>query len=109
MVSCEYEEHVPSNEIPSNVSYSNDVMPIFNASCNTAGCHERGAIPPDLSPANGYNYLLFSGMVDTIFAEESILYKSMIDVKDPMPTTGLLSAYETNFILGWIQQGAKNN
>jgi len=108
-VSCEYDTYIPSGEIPVNVSYSTDVLPIFNASCNTASCHAAGAIPPDLSPENGYNYLLFSDQIDTSNAKNSILYQRMIDVKNPMPPEGLLSEYEINIVLGWIQQGAKNN
>lgn len=109
LTACEYGEFIPSGEIPQNVSYSNDIIPIFNESCNSASCHATGAIPPDLSPENGYNYLIYGGMVDTTQPEESILYKSMINEKDPMPPTGKLSEYETNLVLGWIQQGAKNN
>lgn len=108
-VSCEYDTYIPSGEIPANVSYSSDILPIFNASCNTASCHATGGVPPDLSPENGYNYLLFGAQVDTSDAESSLLYQRMIDVKKPMPPEGLLSVYETNFVLGWIQQGAKNN
>lgn len=106
---CEYDEFIPSGEIPQNISYSNDVIPVFNASCNSISCHASGVVPPDLSPQNGYNYLLYGGLVDTTQAEESILYKSMIDKKDPMPPTGNLSDYEVNIVLGWIQQGAKDN
>jgi len=48
MASCtydtnEYEEVV----IPESVSFDADVIPIFEAKCNSSGCH-NGAIPPDL-------------------------------------------------------------
>lgn len=107
--SCEWQEMEPVTELPENVSFKVDVMPIFNESCNMSGCHPSGGIPPDLSEESGYQNLLSLDMVDTLAAEESILYKRMIDVQKPMPTSGILSPSKTNLILIWIQEGARDN
>ena len=109
LFSCEYEKLEFSDDLPQNVSLTEDVMPIFDRSCNMAGCHPANGIPPDLSPENAHTALTLGGMVDTLNPELSILYVRMIDTKDPMPPSGLLSNYEINVVLGWITEGAKDN
>ncbi len=109
LASCESVVYIPSGEIPANLSYSEDVLAIFNRSCNRGGCHNSGGVPPDLSPQNGYNYMVYGGMIDTANPENSLIYLSMNDLKNPMPPEGLLSVYERSIVLGWIQQGANNN
>ena len=107
LCSCEYEwiqpEKVP---IPDNVSFSADIMPIFNNGCNTNVCHGSGGSPPDLTEANAYNSLITGGYVDTDTPEASIIYTTM--------TTGSMVSYVQNpgdpeLILAWIEQGAENN
>lgn len=107
LCSCEYEWITPEKvTIPDNVSFSADVMPIFNNGCNTAICHGPGAAPPDLSEGNAYNALINGNYVDTDIPESSIIYTSM--------TTGSMKPYVQNpadaeIILAWIKQGAENN
>lgn len=107
LCSCEYEWITPEKvTIPDNVSFSADVMPIFNNGCNTAICHGPGATPPDLSESNAYNALINGNYVDTDIPESSIIYTSM--------TTGSMKPYVQNpadaeIILAWIKQGAENN
>ncbi len=107
LCSCEYEwiqpEKVP---IPDNVSFSADIMPIFNNGCNTNVCHGNGGTPPDLTEAHAYNSLITGGYVDTDTPEASIIYTTM--------TTGSMVPYVQNpsdpeLILAWIEQGAENN
>lgn len=107
--SCEWEQLEPIEEVPENISFTNDIMPIFDRSCNMGGCHPAGGIPPDLSPENAYLNLMSLQMVDTTNVEESILYVRMIDTRAPMPPEGLLSEYETLLVKTWIAEGAKNN
>jgi hypothetical protein len=107
LCSCEYEWIKPvKTTIPDVVSFSADVMPIFNNGCNTGVCHGPGATPPDLSEANAYNSLITGGYVDTDTPESSTLYVTM--------TTGSMRPYVQNpgdadIILAWIEQGAENN
>jgi hypothetical protein len=104
--SCEYEFIQPEEKpIPENVSFANDIIPIFNNGCNTNVCHGPGSTPPDLSPDNAYDALMSGGYVDTETPEASILYTSM--------KSGSMKPYTTpgdeDIILAWIEQGAKNN
>ena len=104
--SCEYEWIQPEKKpIPETVSFSNDIMPIFNNGCNTNVCHGSGGEPPDLSEGNAYNALLDGAYVDTINPEASILYTSM-NSGSMVPYT---SPGDDDIVLAWIQQGAKNN
>lgn len=106
LCSCEYEWIQPDKKpVPAEVSFSNDLIPIFDNGCNTGVCHGAGATPPDLTPANAYNALMDGGYVNTDTPEASSLYTTM--------ASGTMKNYTTpgdeDIVLGWIQQGAKNN
>ncbi|MFC2107774.1 hypothetical protein ACFLRY_05520 [Bacteroidota bacterium] len=106
MVSCEYEWIEPDlPPIPNDVSFQNNIMPIFDKSCNMGGCHDAGAFDPDLSAANAYNNLIDGALVDTAAPDASILYTTL--------KSGSMKTYaepgDAEIILAWIKQGAKNN
>ncbi len=65
-------------DIPANVSFSEDVMPVFNANCKAASSHATGAIPSGLPPQKSYNHQLFRGQMDTTNAENSFSYLAAI-------------------------------
>ncbi len=106
--SCVWEQVEPSTDVPENVSFQNDLIPMFNQNCNTTGCHDLNGTPPDLSPANAYMEITTKGWIDATTPENSILYKRMIDTKSPMPPWGVLD-YPSKQVLSWIKEGAKNN
>lgn len=109
MTSCEKDYLVPIvSELPDSASFSGNIIPIFDAHCNSSGCHNTGGIAPDLTKENAYNDLLLYSMVDTLNPESSILYARMATGK-PMPPSGYLKGGEPELVLLWIQQGAKNN
>ena len=92
-------------EILDSISFELNVIPIFEASCNDAGCHS-GAIPPDLQRDVAYNNLIFGGYVtDTTAAENNTLYQKI--------DGGSMTVYANNQdranIKKWIEDGAKNN
>ena len=110
MTGCEKDYiYRPKVDITTPVSYSADIQPIWNSNCMGSGCHNTGAMDPDLTSANSYSALMTGGYVDTTNAAASTLYMRMTDSNDPMPPTGILSATPTNKVLAWIEQGAKNN
>ncbi len=106
LTGCEYEfiepEYIPPP--PDVVSFTTDIMPIFNTSCNMSGCHAAGAFAPDLSPANAYSNLQ-NGFINTADPSSSLIYTSM--------ATGSMKSFtttsEANLVLAWIQKGALNN
>ena len=109
LFSCTYEKIEPSSELPKDVSFKNDLIPLFNQSCNTIGCHNTGGIAPDLSADNAYRDLTTTPqMIDLDSPENSTLYKRMTDAQKPMPLSGVM-VYESQQVLSWIKDGAKDN
>lgn len=106
--SCYYDEvldiEVP---IPDNISYQDDIQPLFNQSC--VSCH-NGNLPPDLRSADSYNSLL-NGYVVPGNASQSILYKSLLNIDgiSLMPPEGQWSATKINLVEAWIDGGALDN
>jgi len=106
MVSCTYDEIKPKKiDVPTVVSFSTDVIPIFNAKCNMTGCHSAGGQPPNLTSQNAYTSLTFYGYVDLVDPQASIIYQKI--------TTGTMKQHASDqdraIILKWIEQGANND
>ena len=96
-------------EITRTVTFTGDIVPIFNSSCNISGCHAAGGIAPDLSAPNAFNSLSAGNYFNTGNPANSELYLWMTGKKGvPMPTTGINKDYNA-FILAWIKEGAQNN
>ena len=92
-------------DVPDNVSFDADIVPIFEASCNTSGCHS-GAVPPNLEREVAYKNLISGGYVtDIIAAENNILYQKIDGGSMEVYATDLERAY----IKKWIEEGALNN
>ncbi len=93
---------------PQPVSFSGDLVPLFEKSCATSGCHD--AIPtkkPSLTAKNAFNALMGGGYVNTIAPDQSGIYLSVKD--NSMPIGGTLTTSEKRKILDWIRNGAPNN
>jgi len=88
-------------DMPTDVSFSADIQPIFDNSC--VSCHS-GGIDPDLRPDNSYDALIDGGYVDTDDPESSVLYETLRGTHDTRATEE-----EKLYILGWITEGALNN
>jgi hypothetical protein len=106
LASCTWEEIKPQKvAVPSTVTFSANIIPVFTANCAKSGCHVKGVQAPDLSTANAYTSLIYYGYVDTDFPEQSAVYLKI--------TTGSMKDKATDtdraLILKWIQQGALNN
>ena len=107
--SCEYDwiepTKTPEVPTPDTVSYSLNIQPIWDASCNMSGCHSSSGWDPKLSADKSYNELINNGFINTACPSESELYNSM--------KTGAMAQYSNStnnaLVLKWIQQGAKNN
>ncbi|NPA43417.1 MAG: hypothetical protein GXO27_05275 [Chlorobi bacterium] len=106
----------PELETDTEVSFSNDVQPIFNAYC--IACHPSSG-NLDLREGRSYSQLVnvpASGYpairVVPGDPEASVLYKK-IDGSGAyganMPTGGQLPSTDVQKIRLWIEQGAKNN
>lgn len=107
MASCTYHTNdYDPLEVPDDVNFDADIVPIFEASCNDAGCH-NGSIAPDLRRDVAYQSLISGGFVtDVSAAENNILYQKIDD-------GGSMYVYATDldraYIKKWIEEGALNN
>lgn len=108
---CEYDYILtpPPAPITEEVKFTEDIIPIFNESCNMSGCHAVGAWEPDLTPEHAFAELQTSiegvALVDTTNPGASLIYTTM--------ATGKMKSYSTPqqaaLVLAWITQGAKQN
>lgn len=106
--SCTYDEVLPYEPDPGvEVFFAQDIIPIFNQSCNGAGCH-NGTVSPDLRPDVAYDALWTGGYINVEVPEESDLYLWMTELNGPMPPLGS-NATDNATVLQWITQGALNN
>jgi len=106
LASCTYytNEYNPS-VAPDNVSFNEDIVPIFTASCALGGCHD-GTIAPDLRPDAAYVNLVGLGyVVPGTPAEDNELYQ----VIDGGTMTAFASDLDRSYIKKWIDEGAENN
>lgn len=108
---CTYNQYLPEEEpvIEDSVSFADDVLPIFNAGCNTPNCHNSGGVSPDLSPGAAYHSLIDGGLINTSDPESSELIEWMRgNRKFSMPIEGPNQEWNAT-VLAWIKQGALNN
>lgn len=108
MNGCYYDEVATFEGLPTNVSFKNDVMPIFNQNCNNTGCHDAaGSHAPSLVIDNAYDALLNGNYVNILDPEKSHIYQ--VISSGEMPPSGALDANDQKILLGWIAEGAKEN
>ena len=104
---CTYDVVTPMEpEVPEVVSFETDIQPIFDARCNSVGCHSQNGIPPDLTAEVAWFNLVFFDYVDTLAPAESLLY-TKIDIGGSMEQ--FATDQDRALILEWITQGAQDN
>jgi hypothetical protein len=88
------------------VSFSGQIVPIFEAKCNAGVCHGDGGKDPILTANKAFDSLISGGFVDTTAPENSGIYISMA-------SGGSMSNYctkaDADLVLIWLQQGAQDN
>ncbi len=90
---------------PQFVSFSEDLVPIFDTKCALSGCHVDGAHKPYLNASVAYQEIVNGGFVNLVIPKESILYKMVY---------GAMSEYipsksDKQKVYDWIRNGAPNN
>ena len=108
IASCTKEYVTPTAELPTNVSFSTDIQPIFTNNC--VACH-GGSTSPNLTASKAYASLTSNNLVVSGNASGSKLYSRMTGANgnSVMPPSGKLSTSDLNKVLVWINEGAKNN
>jgi mono/diheme cytochrome c family protein len=100
----------PQDSSPGDVSFSGDVLPIFEAKCG--GCH--GSLG-GWSAATYQDVMTSGNNAPTVIpgdAEGSLLAKWLLGTVDQggfMPPSGMLPQDEVDLILDWIAAGALDN
>jgi hypothetical protein len=112
--SCEYafveEEDLPpigGDDDPIEVSFSGDILPIFS-SRGCIECHKPGGESPDLTAANAFQSINSSKYIDTTNPASSLIY-SFVAPGASSHVWKQYKAAQAQYILVWIEQGAKNN
>lgn len=82
-----------------NVSFSQEILPIIQNSCAITGCHVQGG------SGNGIfeNYIQIKSKVDNGSFAQRVL------VQQDMPPSGSLSNCQIEHLMQWINDGALNN
>lgn len=100
----------PGSAITATMSFTNDILPIFTASCAKAGCHDAGAKAPNLSKTNAYKSLTDGNYIKANDPENSNLMLWLTGKKNPVMPLGAGPDEKINAkMYAWIKQGAKNN
>jgi hypothetical protein len=100
----------PGSTITTTMSFTNDIIPIFEKSCALSGCHVPGGKAPDLSTANAYQSLARGSYVKANDPDNSVIMLWLTGKKSPVMPLGNGPNQDINAnIYAWIKQGAKNN
>ncbi|MDA3904884.1 MAG: hypothetical protein PF484_02295 [Bacteroidales bacterium] len=112
---CQYEsiklEDIPEPEPidPTvDISFVNEIVPIFTDGDNCTVCHTTGKEAPDLTAANAYQNIISGGFVIANNAEGSKIYT----YPNPTASTHVWKHYtsrEAELLFTWINQGAQDN
>lgn len=108
--SCYFDKTVLIEEEETReISFAQDITPLFNASCNFSGCHNTGGTKPDLSDGKAYNALISGNYINVDAPEDSELYQWLTNKRStPMPLSGPDPNINAT-VLAWIKQGARDN
>lgn len=90
---------------PQAISFKEDLAPILEAKCGTAGCHIAGAKKPYLTKDVSYQSIVNGGFVNTMVPKASGIYKMVYgEMSEYMP-----SPKDKMKVYDWIRNGAPNN
>lgn len=102
-------EITPPIDTTVQISFADDILPVFSDKCASPTCHGAGGISPELTPAKAYSELFAGGFIDTLAPAQSELYKWMTgQYALSMPLSGPDPDLNVK-VLTWITQGAKDN
>ena len=96
---------VDPNAPPKQVSFNNELKPLFAAKCTDAGCHVSGAHKPYLTADVSYVQIVNGGFVNLLLPKQSRLYVMINgEMQQYIP-----SAVDRQKVYDWIRLGAPNN
>jgi len=117
-VGCRYNFIVPE-EVPPVVdpgdpgapqmSFANDIIPIFNTGNKCVACHTTGKTAPDLTPDHAFASLNTTKFINSAAPEQSRIYVHPNPANTNQHVQKKYTSQEAANVLLWIQQGAKDN
>jgi hypothetical protein len=97
----------PDDLPPQQVSFQNDLAPIFNSNCATPNCHVSGSHSPYLATAISYAEIINGGFVNLANPKGSILYKMITtEMAQYLPSPTKVNQQK---VYDWIRNGAPKN
>lgn len=103
-VACKKEEEASNCEPKSDVQFSTQVLPIFQANCNFSVCHSSSG------QANGIDLSSYASLQATSSPEQVLGAIQHDPGFDPMPkNSSKLPDCQIQTIATWIDEGAKDN
>jgi hypothetical protein len=112
MSGCYYDwivpEAIPEIPVDQEISFSQQILPIWNSGNNCTACHKAGGTAPDLTTANAYASVNTAKYVNQSNPAQSAIYA----VPSPLAAKQHFKVYsgeQAALVLAWITQGAKNN
>ena len=102
--SCEHNSTGIEN-LP-EMSFSKDVLPVFQTGCAISGCHDQNTAEGD-RVYDSYQNIIKD--VEPGNPDGSKVYKIMFDPFQPMPPKSVIPEPDRIKIRLWILQGAKDN
>lgn len=100
--SCKHDS-IPADQFE-QICFTEQVLPIFQNSCGTSGCHDSK------SAKNGLSYIDYTSIMKSITpgdAAKSKAYQAITSVFEIMPPDNPLPQDKRTIIRVWIEQGAK--
>jgi hypothetical protein len=85
--------------------FNTQILPFFVSNCAKSGCHDSKTKEDGYDLSN-FKSILSKG-IDLKNPKNSKIYMAMLDNMPPKPAAKLLKA-ETDLVLKWISEGAKN-
>ncbi len=102
-----YDKLYPTGSVAcdtTTVTFSNDIVPILTAKCNTAGCHDVA------TASGGYTLTTYAGAKVPALSGKMLGSVNWSAGFSAMPKNlPKLSTCEINKITRWVNQGALNN
>ncbi len=115
ITACQYEVIEVEPIIPPSpddqvdeISFANEIIPIFTTNNKCTACHTIGKTAPDLSAGNAFQSITSGNFVVSNNPEASKIYT----YTNPSATTHVWKHYsskEADLVYYWINQGAKDN
>ena len=90
---------------PQQVSYKNELAPLFNSDCAKSGCHATGSHKPYMETDISYEQIVNGGFVNLQVPKESILYINVYgEMSEYIPSDD-----DKQKVYDWIRNGAPDN